>query len=70
MNQTLTIQNIQNLLITIQNKQVLFDRDVAELYGVQTKRINEAVKNNPDKFPDEYLVEITEGEWKNLQSKF
>jgi hypothetical protein len=41
-----SIQNIEPLLITIQKKQVLIDRDVAQLYGVETKRINEAVKNN------------------------
>ena len=47
-----SIQNIESLLITIQNKQVLIDRDVAQLYGVQTRDINKAVKNNPDKFPE------------------
>jgi hypothetical protein len=43
---------------------------VAELYGVETKRINEAVKNNPDKFPDSYLFELTRKEWALLRSKF
>ncbi len=44
----LSIQNIEDLLIPIKNQQMLIDRDVAQLYGVATKRINEAVKNNPD----------------------
>ena len=66
----LSIQNIESLLTTFQNKQVLLDRDVAQLYGVQTKRINEAVKNNPDKFPVEYLITLTTNEWSVLRSKF
>ena len=41
------------------SKQVILDRDVAELYGVETRRINEALKNNPDKFPDGYVIELT-----------
>lgn len=55
--------NIPNLveekMITIKNQLVLIDSDVAELYGVETKRINEAVKNNPDKFPNDYIITLT-----------
>ncbi len=47
----------------------MLDSDVAEIYGVETKRINEAVKNNPDRFPDGYLLEMTEEESENLKSK-
>lgn len=43
--------------------------DVAELYGVETKRINEAVKNNPDKFPSGYIIDLNAEEWGNLKSK-
>jgi len=50
-------------------KKVLIDSDVAQLYGVETKRINEAVKNNPEKFPDDYVMEIRPGEWEQLKSK-
>lgn len=64
-----SIQNIESLLITTQKKQVLFDRDVAQLYGLQTKRINEAVKNNKHKFPADYLVTLTAKEWDSLRSK-
>lgn len=48
----------------------MLDSDVAGIYGVETKRINEAVKNNPDRFPDGYLLEMTEEESENLKSKF
>lgn len=64
MNPPLSIQNIEDLLITIDSQQVLIDRDVAQLYGVATKRINEAVKNNPDKFPEGYLIELNDQEKK------
>ena len=65
----LSIQTIESLLINAQNKQVILDRDVAQLYGVQTKRINEAVKNNPDKFPKSYLITLSKIQWDNLRSK-
>jgi hypothetical protein len=48
-----------NSFLAIQGQQILIDRDVAELYGVETKRINEAVKNNPDKFPEGYVVTLS-----------
>jgi len=48
----------------------LLDVDVAEIYGVETKRINEAVKNNPDKFPTGYVIELDKTEWDGLKSKF
>jgi len=50
------LQSIENKIIQIQGKQVILDSDVAELYGVETKRINEAIKNNPDKFPNGYII--------------
>jgi len=69
MSQTVKIESIEAKLIEIRDQRVLIDSDVAELYGVETKRINEAVKNNPKKFPDGYIIELTEGELKSLRSK-
>ena len=43
---------IKDKIIVVQGRQVILDSDVAALYGVETKRVNEAIKNNPDKFPD------------------
>ena len=43
--------NVQQSIVSIRQQQVIVDADVAHLYGVETKRINEAVRNNPDKFP-------------------
>jgi hypothetical protein len=45
------------------------DYDVAKLYGVETKRVNEAVRNNPEKFPEGYVLEVTKEEFKGLRSK-
>ena len=64
-----SITHIEKNLITIQGQQVLLDRYVAELYGLETKRINEAVKNNLDKFPADYLIELSKREWNDLRSK-
>lgn len=61
---------VQEKIINIRNHKVIIDADVADLYGVETKRINEAVKNNPDKFPEGYLFELNKNEWNPLKSKF
>lgn len=62
-------EDVENKIIEIRGEKVILDSDVAELYQVETKRINEAVKNNLDKFPVGYLVELTEVEWIPLRSK-
>jgi len=64
------IKLIENKIITINNQFVMVDSDVAVLYGVETKRINEAVRNNPEKFPDGYIIVLTESEWLLLKTKF
>ena len=70
MSDVIRYENIESSIIIIQGKKVLLDIDVAKLYGVETKRINEAVKNNPDKFPDNYILELSKNEWDALKSKF
>ena len=62
--------SIKDKILTIRNHQVMLDRDLAELYGVETKRINEAVRNNQDKFIDDFYFELTNNEFENLRSKF
>jgi hypothetical protein len=62
--------NIENIIYEIDGKEVMLDTDLAKLYNVETKRINEAVKNNPEKFPDRYLFRITDKEYNSLKSKF
>jgi hypothetical protein len=60
---------IEEKLLEIRNKKVLLDRDVAHLYGIETKRVNEAVKNNPEKFPEGYVIYLDEEETDFLRSK-
>uniref|UniRef100_UPI004048E749 ORF6N domain-containing protein n=1 Tax=Aliarcobacter sp. TaxID=2321116 RepID=UPI004048E749 len=62
--------NIKDKIHTIRNLQVMLDRDLAELYGAETKRINEAVRNNQDKFMEDFYFELTNKEFENLRSKF
>ena len=64
------IENLKDMIIEIRGQSVLLDSDVAHIYGVETKRINEAVKNNPDKFPVGYIIELDKTEWDALKSKF
>ena len=63
-------ENLKGLIVELRGQSVLLDADVAEIYGVETKRINEAVKNNPDKFLYDYVFEVSEGEFSDLRSKF
>ena len=62
-------KTIQNKIYTIKDAQVMLDSDLAELYGVETKRINEAVKNNPDKFPSDFYFELSQEDDEILRSK-
>ena len=58
----LKFNSVEEKIITIRGISVILDSDVAELYGVETMRINEAVKNNPEKFPDGYVLELSNEE--------
>lgn len=62
-------KEVQQKILFLRNQEVILDADVAELYGVETKRINEAVKNNTDKFPDGYMFKLTHEELIYLRSK-
>ena len=66
----LSIYNeVESKITVIRQVPVMADADVAELYGVQTKEINQAVRNNPDKFPSGYLLVLTKSELRDLRSK-
>ena len=66
----LDIDGVKSRMVAIRGQMTLLDRDVAELYGVATREINQAVRNNPGKFPEGYVVELDEEESKVLRSKF
>lgn len=61
---------VENRIITLRNLQVLLDSDVADLYGVETRDINKAVKNNPEKFPQGYIIELDTSEKTELVENF
>ena len=66
----LTPIDVESKIITLRGQQVILDCDVAELYGVETKRINEAVSNNPEKFPEGYVLLLEEQEKNELVEIF
>ena len=60
---------VESKIAVIRKQQVIADADVAELYGIETRRVNEAVRNNPDKFPEDYMFELNKSELRDLRSK-
>ena len=64
------LEKIKRKIITIQEQQVILDSDVADLYGVSTKRVNEAIRNNPEKFPDGYIIVLTDSEKTEVVENF
>ena len=62
-------EDVRDQIVTIRGQQVIFDFAVAELYGVETREINQAVKNNPQKFPAGWIFELRKEELDNLRSK-
>lgn len=63
-------KNVEGKIVTIRDMQVLVDRDLAELYGVETRDINKAVKNNSEKFPSGYIIELSRSEKNELVENF
>src|SRR5574344_735934 len=70
MNELTTKENVEKMIYEIRGKEVMLDSDLAVLYCVETKRINEAVKNNQDKFTERFSWKLTSIEYLNLKSKF
>ncbi len=68
-NEIVKYEQVKDKIIVLCGEPVLLDADVAQLYGVETKRVNEAVKKNPDKFPEGYLFKLDKHETANLMSK-
>jgi phage regulator Rha-like protein len=64
------ITQIQKLIYEIRGRQVMLDADLADIYQVETRRLNEAVKRNIDRFPREFMFQLTQIEYDNLKSQF
>jgi len=63
------MREVEEKIIEVRGQNALLDCDVAVLYGVETKRVNEAVRNNPRRFPEGYVFELTKEESAALRSK-
>ena len=63
------VTDVEKRMISLRGQSVLLDRDVATLYGVETKHVNQAVRNNPDKFPEGFLFQLNAGEFADWKSK-
>ena len=68
--QIMAMADVKARMISVRGQPVLLDRDVAALYGVETKHVNQAVRNNPGRFLEGYLFELSDDELQNLRSKF
>lgn len=64
------VEQIESLILTIRGKQVILDRDLARLYGVETRRLNEQVRRNMERFPEDFMFQLTKEEFENWKSQF
>jgi hypothetical protein len=60
---------VMNKIYLIRDQKVMLDRDLAELYGVETKVLNQAVKRNAARFPEDFMFQLTKSEWESLRSQ-
>lgn len=65
----ITYDQVKSKIIKLRNQRVILDYNVAELYGVQTREVNQAIKRNPDKFPSGYLIYLDHDDWDSLKSQ-
>jgi len=70
MSDMVKIENLKSMIIEVRGHGVLLDSDVAQIYGVETRDVNKAVANNPDKFLAGYIVELTKPEKTELVENF
>ena len=70
MAQTNELISIQNMIYEIRGQRVMLDSDLAKLYEVETKRLNESVRRNMKRFPPEFMFQLSDEEWKNQRSQF
>ena len=63
------IQTIQSKIYEIRGQRVMLDFDLAAMYGVETRTLNQAVKRNIERFPEDFMFKLTKGEWSILKSQ-
>lgn len=70
MQELIPIEIIEDKIFIIRGLKVMLDRDLAQLYGVETKALNRAVKRNIQRFPEKFMFQLTDKEWENLKCHF
>lgn len=63
------LERIENKILLLRGKKVLLDRDLAELYGVETRRLKEQVKRNIERFPNDFMLQVTDSEVESMVSQ-
>src|SRR5690349_20596607 len=66
----MSLVKIQDRIYTINGTKVMLDFDLAEIYGVETRVLNQAIKRNLDSFPKDFMFRLTTKEWKSMSSQF
>ena len=67
MKQIVALENIGNLIYLVRGQKVMLDQDLADLYKVTTSNLNKAVKRNPDRFPEDFMFQLTKEEFEHLR---
>ena len=70
MTKIVPVERITNIIFLIRDVKVMLDRDLAELYGVETKVLKQAVRRNIDRFPSDFMFEMTKAEFADWRSQF
>lgn len=69
MSKIVKFNSVESAIIELHGQKVILDANVAALYGVETREVNQAIRNNPDKFPKGYVIEVSKADFEDLQSK-
>jgi len=64
------IQNIEPIIYTVRGQKVMLDEDLAKIYGVETKVLNQSIRRNRERFPEDFMFQIDVNEYANLKSQF
>ena len=66
--QTQALARVESLILVVRGEKVILDNDLAVIYGVATKRLNEQVRRNQDRFPEDFAFQLTRKEWKPVEA--
>lgn len=69
MSELVPLETIERRILVLRGHKVMLDEDLAELYGVEVKVLNQAVKRNAERFPADFMFQLSEDEWANLKSQ-